>query len=209
VGCGDLGLVWIGLGDAGVDLVPIANPEQGLPHNRYNDGKMGPDGRYWAGTMHEAEMDATGTLYAFRPDGGWSVLDRGYVIANGPAFSGDGTIVYHADSAARTIYAFDLCANGALAGKRTFVRFEEGDGFPDGMSVDDDGNLWVAMWDGGRLEMIEPTGARRGIVELPIQRPTSCVFAEPDGQQLFVTSARRGVQGDEPAPGGLFSVRLR
>jgi sugar lactone lactonase YvrE len=209
VGCGDLGLVWIGLGDAGVDLVPIANPEQGLPHNRYNDGKMGPDGRYWAGTMHEAEMNATGNLYAFRPDGGWSVLDGGYVVANGPAFNGEGTVVYHADSAARTIYAFDLCANGALAGKRTFVRFEEEDGFPDGMSVDGDGNLWVAMWDGGRLEMIEPTGARRGIVELPIQRPTSCVFAEPDSQQLFVTSARRGVQGDEPAPGGLFSVRLR
>ncbi len=145
-----MGLAWIGVADDAVEIVAIVHPERERRGNRFNDGKRGPDGRYWAGTMHDAEELATGSLYAFRSDGSYTVLDSGYNVANGPAFSPDGSVVYHADSARQEIYAFDLDTGGALSRKRGFASFAEGDGHPDGMTTDRQGNLWVAMWDGAR-----------------------------------------------------------
>ena len=112
VGCGDVGFAWIGVDDDAVEIVEVVHPERDRPENRFNDGKMGPDGRYWAGTMHEPEELETGSLYAFRADGTYEVLDSGYRVANGPAFSPDGSVVYHTDSARQEIYAFDLAGDG-------------------------------------------------------------------------------------------------
>ena len=161
VGCGDLGLAWIAVEDDAVRMAEVGNPERDQSENRFNDGRMGPDGRYWAGTMHEPGELATGSLYAFRADGTYDVLDRGYRVTNGPAFSPDGSVVYHSDSARAEVYAFDLTGDSPLDNKRVFVRFA-GEGHPDGMTTDRHGHLWVAMWDGGRVERLSPGGASPG-----------------------------------------------
>jgi xylono-1,5-lactonase len=208
VGCGDLGLTWVALEDDAVQIFEVVDPERNRSENRFNDGRMGPDGRYWAGTMHEPEELATGSLYGFRADGSYEVLDSGYTVANGPAFSPDGSVVYHTDSARREIYAFDLAGDGTLQGKRVFSRFSEDEGKPDGMTTDRHGNLWVAMWDGARVERLSPDGARLEAVPIPTRRPTSCTFVDSDCTELFVTSAGIGASTEDTLAGGLFRVRL-
>ena len=207
VGCGDLGLAWIALEEDAVQIVAVVHPERGQSENRFNDGRMGPDGRYWAGTMHEPEELATGCLYAFHPDGTYAVLDRDYRVANGPAFSPDGSVVYHADSARHEIYAFDLAGDGSLESKRVFARFT-GQDQPDGMTTDRQGNLWVAIWNGARVEQLSPEGDRLGAVSIPTRRPTSCTFVDSDCTEMFVTSAGIGASSEDSLAGGLFRVLL-
>lgn len=206
IGCGDRGLVWIGLAGNTTKVIPVVHPERDRPENRFNDGKMGPDGRYWAGTMHDAEELTTGSLYTFRPDGSYRVQDHGYRVANGPAFSPDRSIVYHSDSARQEIYMFDLGSDGQLANKQVLVRFADGEGYPDGMTTDRAGNLWVAMWDGGRLEHVSPAGKRLGVIPLPTKRPTSCVFTDVGCSEMFVTSASIGTGSSDRLAGGLFRI---
>lgn len=208
VGCGDSGLAWIGVGDEEVVIAPIADPERDRPENRYNDGKFGPDGRYWAGTMHRREEAPTGSLYAFGPDGGCAILGRGYRVSNGPAFSPDGKTVYHADSPRGEVYAFDLTADGGLSRERTLLRFAEDEGKPDGMTTDCEGSLWIAVWDGGRVEKVSPEGTRLGAVEVPTLRPTSCAFVDDECTEILVTSASVGVPDTDELAGRSFRVRL-
>jgi xylono-1,5-lactonase len=208
IGCGDTGLAWIGVENGAVEIIPVVDPERDRPENRFNDGKGGPDGRYWAGTMHDPEELATGSLYAFRADGSYAVLDSRYRVTNGPAFSPDGSVVYHNDSARQVIYAFDLTAEGTLANKRVFVQFADGEGSPDGMTTDRRGNLWVAMWDGARVQKLSRDGSRVGAIPIPTRRPTSCTFVGPDRTEMFVTSASVGLPAEDSLAGGLFRVRL-
>jgi len=205
--CGDFGLMWLGL-DGEIPTAPIAHPEAHLPENRFNDGKLGPDGRYWAGTMHDAERRASGTLYAFSADGSVEALDSNYRVTNGPAFSPDGGVVYHNDSAKQTVYAFGLDEAGRLTNKRAFAQFTSSEGYPDGMTTDRDGNLWIAMWDGARIEKISPQGMRLGHVAMPTSRVTSCTFAGEDEIILYVTSASIGLPDADALAGGLFEVYL-
>ncbi len=186
----------------------FANPEADLPTNRFNDGKTDRQGRFWAGTMDDSEKAAQGALYRIDPDLGWTRVDDGYRVCNGPAFSPDGRILYHTDSARQVIYAFDLDEAGEASNRRDFARFGSGDGYPDGMTVDSEGCLWVAFWDGWCLRRLSPEGKVISRLEVPVQRPTSCAFAGPDLDHLFITSARVGL--DEGAletqaeAGGLF-----
>lgn len=189
----------------------FANPEPDLPTNRFNDGKVDRQGRFWAGTMDDSEKAALGALYRIDPDLGWTRIDDGYRVCNGPAFSPDGRTLYHTDSARQVIYAFDLDEGGNAANRRDFARFEAGQGYPDGMTVDSEGCLWVAFWDGWCLRRLSPGGDILSTLELPVQRPTSCAFAGPDLDHLFITSARVGLDdGDlagQPQAGGLFLAR--
>lgn len=209
IGCTASGFCWIGVSDDGIVEHPIAHPEPGAKENRFNDGKAGPDGRYWAGTMDDGETRPLGALYAFSPDGSYARIDAGYVVSNGPAFSPDGRTLYHTDSAQRVIYAFDLDADGAVSGRRTFCQFSDQDGYPDGMTTDRAGNLWVAMWDGARLQKLSPAGERMGHIAIPAKRPTSCAFANDEQSLLYVTSAAIGAPPEDTLAGGLFRVDLR
>ena len=186
----------------------IHAPEPDLENNRFNDGKTDREGRFWAGTMDRFEREASGSLYRLDPDLSWTKVDSGYRVTNGPAFSLDGRIMYHNDSALQTVYAFDLAADGTASNRRVFARFGEGEGYPDGMTVDAEDCLWIAFWDGWCLRRLAPGGDVIAEFGVPVQRPTSCAFGGADYRSLFVTSARRGLTEDElirqPAAGGLF-----
>jgi len=191
-------------------MVPevIGQPEPDYPDNRFNDAKADARGRIWAGTMDDEEREASGALYRLDPDQEWHRMDKGYVVTNGPAFSPDGTTLYHTDTFEGTIYAFDLSADGKLANKRIFVTIPEGDGYPDGMTCDAEGGLWVAHYNGWRLTRFRPDGQVDRIVEMPVSRVTSCTFGGPELDRLYITTARKGLDEQEleeqPLAGGLF-----
>jgi xylono-1,5-lactonase len=199
-------VVHLQLDESGPRVVEeLAKPEAQLPGNRFNDAKADPAGRIWIGSMDDAECDASGTLYRF-DDRGMVAVDHPYVIANGPACSPDGRTLYHTDTAIRTIYAFDCSAQGVLSGKRVHLRFDEADGFPDGMTCDAEGGLWIAHFGGACLSRFHPDGRLDRRVPIPAVQVTSCAFGGAELDELYVTTAARG-RGDEALAGALFRLR--
>lgn len=208
IGAGYDGFVAI---DADHRLTPIGNPEPDLPGNRFNDGKVDGKGRFWAGTMDRAEGQDSGALYRLDPDLRWTRIDTGYRVTNGPAFSRDGRTLYHTDSARQTVFAFDLAPDGSVSNKRVHLKFGEGDGYPDGMTVDAEDSLWIAFWDGWCVRRFSPAGERIDEIRVPAAKVTSCTFGGPDTDRLFITTASRDLTPDEwkaqPQAGGLFLAR--
>jgi xylono-1,5-lactonase len=188
----------------------LFNPEEDQPGNRFNDGKVDRAGRFWAGTMDDSEKQASGTLYRFDSNLRYSAVDHGYRVTNGPAFSPDSALMYHNDSARQVTYLFDLDAAGNARNRRIFLQFHEGDGYPDGMTVDRDACLWIAFWDGGCVRRFAPDGELLQTVEMPVSNPTSCAFGGPDLDRLYITSASIGLDETalrmQPNAGGLFMV---
>jgi len=187
----------------------VARPEEQLPGNRFNDGKVDRRGRFWAGTMDDEEKAASGTLYCFDEAMNWAAVDEGYRVTNGPAFSPSGELMYHNDSARRVTYVFDLEAGNAV-NRRVLLQFGDGQGFPDGMTVDSEGCLWIAFWDGGCVRRYSGEGEWLETIEMPVSRPTSCAFGGPDFDRLYVTSATTGLSAEaltmQPMAGGLFML---
>lgn len=183
----------------------IGNPYPDLPDNRLNDGKVDASGRLWAGSMAMTGDVPTGTLYRLDSDHSWHEMDSGYCVTNGPAFSPDHQWLYHSDSPRRVIYRFRLDRLGMIDCKTTFVQFPNEWGYPDGMTVDAEGCLWVAHWDGGRISRFDPDGKLDRAITLPVPNITSCAFAGDDLDRLFVTSARAGSE-ENPLAGALFEV---
>ena len=124
------------------------------------------------------------------------------------ALSGD--LMYENDSARQVTFAFDLDADGNASNKRTFVQFGDGDGYPDGMTVDSEGCLWIAFWDGWCIRRFSPDGERLETVRMPVSKPTSCAFGGPNLDRLYITSASIGLDDAalemQPNAGGLFMV---
>jgi sugar lactone lactonase YvrE len=196
-------------GVAPISLAPFhvaerSDPEPHLPGNRMNDGKADRHGAIWCGTMDMAEEHANGSLYRLSPSGDWQVIDTDYAVPNGPAFSPCGEWLYHADTGRRVIYRFALAADGA-SGREEFIRFDEADGYPDGMTTDGEGYLWVAHWDGARVTRFAPDGSRDRAIELPAKRITNIAFAGDNLDRMFVTSASTGLPESE-FDGALFEV---
>jgi sugar lactone lactonase YvrE len=184
---------------------PIVDPEPHLPGNRMNDGKADAQGRIWFGTMDMAETADSGALYRLDADRTWTRLDEGYRVPNGPAFSIDGRHLYHSDTARQTIYRFDLDEDGSVANRQPFIRFTEQDGYPDGMTVDAAGGLWVAHWGGSRISRFAPDGTLDRAIPLPARQITNVAFAGDRLDRLFVTSAATGLAESE-FDGALFEV---
>ncbi|WP_067732543.1 SMP-30/gluconolactonase/LRE family protein [Novosphingobium naphthalenivorans] len=182
----------------------IAALEPHFPGNRMNDGKADRHGAIWCGTMDTAEEEARGSLYRIDPDGTWQVMDRDYMVPNGPAFSVCGRWLYHSDTAKRTIYRFTITDTG-IADKKAFIQFGEDDGYPDGMTVDREGCLWVAHWDGGRVSRFDPDGVLDSAIALPARRITNITFAGEGLDRMFVASAAIGATESE-FDGALFEV---
>jgi sugar lactone lactonase YvrE len=188
----------------------VARPEEHLPNNRFNDGKVDRRGRFWAGSMDDLERDSSGTLYRVDPDLSCAVIDQNYKVTNGPAFSPDGRLMYHNDSALQVTYVFDVDDDGNATGRRQFLQFQEGDGYPDGMTVDADGCLWIAFWDGWCVRRFSSGGEWLQTIEVPVARPTSCAFGGDNLDRLYISSASIGLDEDalamQPNAGGLFMV---
>jgi D-xylonolactonase len=186
------------------------DPEANLPDNRFNDGKLDRQGRFWAGTMDDTERSDSGTLYRLDADRSLVAVDGQYRVTNGPAFSPGGTVMYHNDSARQVTYAFDIDSTGTPSNRRTFLQFGKGDGFPDGMTVDSEGCLWIAFWDGWCVRRYSSDGEWMETIKVPVQRPTSCTFGGRDLDRLYVTSASIGLDDKgremQPNAGGLFMV---
>jgi D-xylonolactonase len=183
--------------------------EADMPGNRFNDGHVDAVGRLWCGSMDNGEETASGALYRY--DGAASKVDSGYVITNGPAISVDGRTLYHTDTLAKHIYAFDLAADGTLHGKRLFVQLAGG-GHPDGMAVDRDGCLWVAVFGGWRIDRYAANGEKIGEVRFPCANITKLAFGGADLRTVYVTTARKGLSASDlaaqPLAGGLFTFRV-
>jgi sugar lactone lactonase YvrE len=192
-------------------VVELAQPEAGRDDVRMNDGACDPQGRFWAGTMAQDESPGAGVLYRLELDGTCTTVLTGLTISNGIGWSPDGSTMYLSDSGTATIDAFDFdAANGDLSRRRTIVRTTEFGFAGDGLTVDDDGDLWVAMWEGGAVRRYAPEGSLLLTVPLPVDRPTSCAFGGPDRSTLFITTARQGLEAPElarqPDAGRVFRV---
>jgi sugar lactone lactonase YvrE len=204
-----------GLGFLFVDpsgtVVELAQPEAGHEDVRMNDGACDPQGRFWAGTMAHDESPEAGVLYRLELDGTCTTVLTGLTISNGIGWSPDGSTMYLSDSGTARIDAFDFdAANGDLSRRRTIVRSTEAGVAGDGLTVDDGGDLWVAMWDGGAVRRYDPEGSLLATVPLPVDRPTSCAFGGPSSATLFVTTARQGLDAPalarQPDAGRVFRV---
>ncbi|SNS11969.1 Sugar lactone lactonase YvrE [Sphingomonas laterariae] len=197
-------------GFAEIDLDPLAirplhDPEPHLPGNRMNDGKADAFGHIWCGTMDMAEEQDSGALYRYSPDGQCTRMDEGYRVPNGPAFSACGHWLYHADTGRRMIYRFRRGDDGTISDRETHIRFAEADGYPDGMTVDAEGFLWVAHWGGGRISRFAPDGSLDRAMSLPARQVTNITFAGADLDRMFVTSAATGLAATD-YDGALYEV---
>ncbi|MEU9957124.1 SMP-30/gluconolactonase/LRE family protein [Streptomyces sp. NPDC050982] len=175
------------------------------PGRRANDAAVAPDGALWAGTMRYDEAPGGGTLSRIAPDGTVETVLDDVAVSNGTGWSPDGRLMYYIDSPTRRIDVFDFDGQRAT-GRRELAVIEEGDGFPDGLTVDADGCVWVALWDGGAVRRYTPDGKLDRVVELPVTRPTACAFGGADLTDLYITTARTGLEAPHPLAGSVLVV---
>lgn len=192
----------------------LAEVEYDLPGNRFNDGKCDPAGRFLAGTMkNEPDGEPGGSLYIMEPDFTVRKLLDGLHISNGLGWSPDYTRFYLADSASKTILAFDYdLENGELSSQRSAFTLPPGMGVADGLTVDTEGMIWLAMWDGAQITRWNPnTGQYLDIYRFPAKRTSCCVFGGADLDELYVTSAAIGLEEKDhqiyPYNGALMRLR--
>lgn len=191
----------------------VADPESATPTNRFNDGKCDPAGRFWAGTMDLDGKKGAGALYCMDPAGKVRRMLTGVSCSNGIVWSRDARTMYYIDTPTREISAFDYDnTTGEIARRRAAVRIPEALGLPDGMCIDAEDNLWVAMWGGSAVTRWNPaTGAMVASYPLPASQVTSCAFGGEKLDELYVTTARITLSAEalkrEPHAGGLFRLR--
>jgi len=179
---------------------------------RFNDASVDPAGRVWVGSMDIKEKEPLGTLYRLDSGGTLTAVVKGATVSNGIGWSPDGTRMYYNDSPLRRIDMFDYDqATGEAYQGRMFADLSGADGFPDGLTVDADGHVWVAMFAGGALRRFTPAGHQDAVIPLPVSQPTSCAFGGPGMADLFVTTAYRDLseaqRAAEPLAGRLLRLR--
>ena len=187
------------------------NPDD--PAKRFNDGKVDPQGRFWAGTMEYDGADDRGALYRLDPDGTLTTQVTGVRISNGLAWTADHRTLYFIDSFAWSVDAFTFDpATGAITDRRTALTFERDGSVPDGMCIDAEDRLWVAFFGGSSVRRYDPvSGACDVRIDLPAPNITSCAFGGPDLDELYITSSCRdhdaAARERHPAAGGLFRIK--
>jgi len=172
------------------------------PGVRMNDGGCDPAGRFYCGSMAYDHRPGAGALYRLDPDGTVEVAMRDVTISNGLEWSPDGSRAYYNDTATGEVSALDA----DLTARRTFARIASDDGAPDGLTVDAEGGVWVALYGGSAVHRYTPSGALDAVVELPVTKATACTFGGPDLRTLFITTSREDLPDDEqPEAGSVFA----
>lgn len=203
IACGDRGFVRLSVAaDLRVMIRQVLQAPQERQGNRFNDGKVDARGRFWAGTMDDAEAGAFGSLYRLDGSGILKQIRTGMWVPNGPCFLADGTVLV-SDTPHRRITALLLDEHGEPTAEREFAHFTTEQGFPDGMTVDAEDHVWVAFWDGWCVRRLAPNGSIVAEIALPVQRPTCPAFGGADLRQLYITTANTGI-----APEGLAAQPL-
>ena len=193
-------------------LTLIASVEADRPETRMNDGAVDPRGRFWAGTMGMGGLSGCGTLYRLDQDGAVRAMLSPVSISNGITWSPDERLMYYVDTPTGRIDMFDFDADsGAIANRRPFAIVDASDGWPDGLTVDAQGGVWLALWAGGAIRRYAPDGRLDRTIALPVSLATKPAFGGPALEDMYVTSAwidlddagRRA----EPSAGGVFRAR--
>ena len=170
---------------------------------RMNEGGCDPDGRFYCGSMAYDKRRGGGALYRLDPDLSVRVVLADVTISNGLEWSPDGALAYYNDTDTFRVDVFDYDREAGLTGRRPFA--ETGPARPDGLTVDADGGVWVALANGGSVRRYAPDGALDEVVELPVTKVTACTFGGRALDELFITTSREGLDADaEPAAGSLF-----
>lgn len=175
---------------------------------RMNDGGCDPSGRFFCGSMAYDMSPGRGALYRFDPDGRVTTVLEDITISNGIAWRADGTQAYYVDSATGRIDIVDYDAHAAtLHDRRPFVVVPSEKGMPDGIALDAEGGVWVALWGGSALHRYSPDGVLDVQIELPVSQVTACAFGGSDLSDLYISTSRMGIESiDQPAAGALFRV---
>lgn len=175
---------------------------------RFNDVIADPEGRVFCGTM--PTKDRKGRLYRLDTDGSLHLLLEGIGCSNGMGFTPDGASMYYTDTGARHIYLFDYDrASGNISNRRLFASAPEGEGHPDGMTVDSVGNIWSTRWDGSRAVCYSPDGAQVGTVMFPVRKVSSVTFGGPAYDTMYFTTAGGGIKDtDGQHAGALFRLKI-
>ncbi|MFW5645205.1 MAG: SMP-30/gluconolactonase/LRE family protein [Bacteroidota bacterium] len=193
-------------------LVFIAKPASLKEEERFNDGKCDPQGRLWVGSMRVKGNPGDSYLYQYDPKEGFSEMIDSVSISNGIIWSQDSKFMYYIDTPTRRImqYDFDL-KSGMISNGKIAVEISDTLGHPDGMTIDEEGKLWVGMWGGHAVCRFDPmNGQLMQRIEVPAKNVTSCAFGGKNLDTLYITTARLGMNEEEkkqyPHAGGLFQV---
>jgi sugar lactone lactonase YvrE len=202
------GIAFYDLDTGGIEWIARPDP---VPTNRFNEGKCDRRGRFWAGTMDDRLKEHSASLFRVDPDLRVTKVLDGIGISNSIVWSLDDREFYFADTLDGVIDRFDFDADkGAISNRRRVVDLHDTGIGPDGSTIDTEGYLWNAQWDGWRVARYAPDGRLDRVVELPVQKPTSCMFGGPDLRTLYVTSAIWDLTPeqlkDQPMAGGLFAL---
>ncbi|SMQ16068.1 Sugar lactone lactonase YvrE [Streptomyces sp. Ag82_O1-12] len=195
------------------DGVGLLDPDGGfrwlhhepVPGRRANDAAVAPDGALWTGTMRYDEAPGGGTLSRVTGDGSVDVVLDDVAVSNGTGWSPDGRLMYYIDSPTRRVDVFDH-VDGRITGRRTLAEIEESAGFPDGLTVDAEGCVWVALWQGSAVRRYTPDGELDRVIDLPVPLVTACAFGGADLSDLYITTARVGLTEPPALAGSLFVV---
>jgi len=192
----------------------LSDPEEDKPYDRFNDAKCDRQGRFWAGTMDDVKWNAPhGSLYRLDPDTRITCMKTSVICANGLGWSPDNRVFYFTESFRYGIYAYDFdSATGNISKRRLFASIGRNlDGFPDGLTVDEEGYVWSVHNAVGRVVRYSPSGAVDRVIEIPVPRPTSCIFGGDDLDVLYITSARETMTAEgiaqAPLSGSLFAMK--
>ena len=194
------------------DLVFLVDPEEDKPETRFHDGAVDRCGRFWAGTMSDSDPHGShGSLYRLDPDGSVARMDTGFTVSNGIGWSPDDKIMYFTDTMRSVIYAYDFdIAAGTLENRRSFVTVPDGEGFPDGLTVDSEGFVWSAIALGYKINRYDPDGILEREIQVPTAFVSSCTFGGPGMDDLYITTGWEPLNDDEkvsqPFAGDLFKV---
>lgn len=183
--------------------VTVLDPLWSDERVRMNEGGCDPDGRFYCGSMAYDVRPGAGALHRLDPDGSTTTVLDAVTISNGLEWSPDGSRAYYVDTATGRVDVFDYDREGGLSGRRPFVASLDG---PDGLTVDVEGGVWVALYGGGSVHRYAPDGTLDEVVELPVTKVTACAFGGPGLDRLFITTSREHLEpGAEPEAGALFT----